>query len=289
MSQNYISPDPGSTNIPVPPPLPTSSSEPLRPQPPPPDQVFASATISRAPVRYTLPPAPEEIPATEAELEATFAKEEDRKQESDGEGYRSLRPGQKGFAERLLSKYGWTKGSGLGASGEGIVKPLQVKLEKQKKKPASEGGGLATPAGRSNIIGGNQKKSEDGKFGRMSEVVVLHGMVDGMDLDAELENGEGGGLMQEIGDECAEKVCQVIFTKGILALLHSFLQLLTNTAVWSSRAGLHRSKQPRENPCICKIYKPTFRIASKLSYPRLRLDFSNPEFIVMVTNERNRR
>ncbi|EEH08766.1 conserved hypothetical protein [Histoplasma capsulatum G186AR] len=209
MSQNYISPDPGSTNIPIPPPPPTSSSEPLRPQPPPPDQVFASATISRAPVRYTLPPAPEEIPATEAELEATFAKEEDRKQEPDGEGYRSLRPGQKGFAERLLSKYGWTKGSGLGASGEGIVKPLQVKLEKQKKKPASEGGGLATPAGRANIVGGNQKKSEDGKFGRMSEVVVLHGMVDGMDLDAELENGEGGGLMQEIGDECAEKYGRV--------------------------------------------------------------------------------
>lgn len=38
----------------------------------------------------------------------------------------------------------------------------------------------------------------------MSDVVILHGMVDGLDLDAELESGE---LMQEIGDECGEKVC----------------------------------------------------------------------------------
>ncbi|KKZ61947.1 hypothetical protein EMCG_03565 [[Emmonsia] crescens] len=211
MSQNtHAPPDPTSTNISIPPPPPPPpSSEPLPPHVPSPNQVFESATISRAPVRYTLPPAPEEIPATEAELEATFAKEENSKQEPDGDAPRSLRPGQKGFAERLLSKYGWTKGSGLGASGEGIVKPLQVKLEKQKKKPDSEGGGFATPAGRAKIIGGNQKKSEDGKFGRMSEVVVLHGMVDGMDLDAELEGGEGGGLMQEIGDECAEKYGRV--------------------------------------------------------------------------------
>ncbi|OJD12285.1 hypothetical protein AJ78_07097 [Emergomyces pasteurianus Ep9510] len=211
MSQNTYAPppDPSPSNIPIPPPPPSSSSELLPPEPRPPNQVFASATISRAPVRYALPPAPEEIPATEAELEETLAKEEDTKQEPDGEAPRSLRPGQKGFAERLLSKYGWTKGSGLGASGEGIVKPLQVKLEKQKKKPDSEGGGFATPAGRAKIIGGSQKKSEDGKFGRMSEVVVLHGMVDGMDLDAELEGGEGGGLMQEIGEECAEKYGRV--------------------------------------------------------------------------------
>ncbi|OJD27349.1 hypothetical protein ACJ73_01264 [Blastomyces percursus] len=210
LSQNaYAATDTSSANVSIPPPSPPPSSEPLPPQPPPPNHIFASATISRAPVRYTLPPAPEEIPATEAELEATFSKEEDNKQEIDGDAPRSLRPGQKGFAERLLTKYGWTKGTGLGASREGIVKPLQVKIEKQKKKPDSEGGGFATPAGRAKIIGGNQKKSDDGKFGRMSEVVVLHGMVDGMDLDAELEGGEGGGLMQEIGDECAEKYGRV--------------------------------------------------------------------------------
>ncbi|KAL4889046.1 hypothetical protein BDV59DRAFT_187444 [Aspergillus ambiguus] len=162
----------------------------------------ASATISRAPVRYTLPPAPADIPASEAELEEVFAKEEEPV-EGDAEdgGQRSLRPGQKGFAERLLAKYGWTKGSGLGATGSGIVKPLQVKVEKQKKRPDSEGGGFATPAGRGKIIGSAKKQEDEGKFGRMSEVIILKGMLDGMDVDAELE----GGLMQEIGEECSEK------------------------------------------------------------------------------------
>ncbi|KMU87203.1 hypothetical protein CIHG_04647 [Coccidioides immitis H538.4] len=189
--------------------------------PPPPEEIppeptpatsrdaYSSATISRAPVRYTLPPPPEDIPATEEELEAAFAKEAEEEPEG-GEGApRSLRPGQKGFAERLLSKYGWTKGSGLGASGTGIVNPLQVKVQKQKKRPDAEGGGFATPAGRGKIIGGHQKKQEEGKFGAMSEVVVLHGMLDGMDLDAELEAGDDGGLMQEIGDECGEKYGRV--------------------------------------------------------------------------------
>lgn len=167
-----------------------------------------SATISRAPVRYTLPPPPEDIPASEAELEEVFAKEKPAgEEEEQGEGgQRSLRPGQKGFAERLLSKYGWTKGSGLGATGSGIVNPLQVKVEKQKKRPDSEGGGFATPAGRGKIVGGARKKEEEGKFGAMSEVIVLKGMLNGMDLDAELEGDQDGGLMQEIGEECSEKV-----------------------------------------------------------------------------------
>lgn len=170
----------------------------------------SSATISRAPVRYTLPPPPEDIPASEAELEEAFAKEKPTEDEGNGDGdddgERSLRPGQKGFAERLLAKYGWTKGSGLGATGSGIVNPLQVKVEKQKKRPDSEGGGFATPAGRGKIIGGKKKAPEDeGKFGQMSEVVILKGMLNGLDLDAELE---GGNLMQEIGEECSEKVGQ---------------------------------------------------------------------------------
>ena len=108
-----------------------------------------------------------------------------------------------------MSKYGWTKGLGLGASGSGIVNPLRVQVEKQKKKPDSEGGGFVGPGGRGKIIGGKKKggndvEAEGGKFGVMSDVVVLRGMVDGMDLDAELDDG---GIMQEIGDECGEKVC----------------------------------------------------------------------------------
>lgn len=188
---------PPADSVPPPPPRPLDAVQPT------------SATISRGPVRYTLPPPPEDIPASEAELEAVIAKEQPAEDETESteDAPRSLRPGQKGFAERLLSKYGWTKGSGLGATESGIVKPLQVKVEKQKKRPDSEGGGFATPAGRGTIIGGKKKGGEDtGKFGPMSEVIVLRGMLDGMDLDNELGRGEGGGLMQEIGEECSEKV-----------------------------------------------------------------------------------
>ncbi|RHZ73487.1 hypothetical protein CDV55_108717 [Aspergillus turcosus] len=231
---------PGQTPPPPPPPPPEEPSAPIpddptgedaylrrlqmatgaqpapQPPPPPPPRPLdalqpASATISRAPVRYTLPPPPEDIPATEAELEEVFAKEEPAEDAPDEEdGQRSLRPGQKGFAERLLAKYGWTKGSGLGATGSGIVKPLQVKVEKQKKRPDSEGGGFVTPAGRGKIIGGKRKaEEEEGKFGRMSEVIILKGMLDGMDVDAELEGDQDGGLMQEIGEECSEKYGRV--------------------------------------------------------------------------------
>jgi len=193
------------------PPPPPTEEPPAPPQARPVDAFQpSSATISRAPVRYTLPPPPEDIPASEAELEEVFAHEQatENENESGSDASRSLRPGQKGFAERLLSKYGWTKGSGLGATGSGIVKPLQVKAEKRKKRPDSEGGGFVTPAGRGTIIGGKKKGGEDaGKFGPMSEVVILRGMLDGMDLDNELHAGEGGGLMQEIGEECNEKVC----------------------------------------------------------------------------------
>lgn len=171
-----------------------------------------SATISRAPVRYTLPPAPDDIPASEAELEEVFATERPAEDETGESGQRSLRPGQKGFAERMLAKYGWTKGSGLGATGSGIAKPLQVQVEKRKKRPDSEGGGFITPAGRGKIIGGQRKQEDVGKFGAMSEVIILKGMLDGMDVDAELAGAEEGGLMQEIGEECSEKVISSIFT-----------------------------------------------------------------------------
>lgn len=105
-----------------------------------------------------------------------------------------------------MSKYGWTKGTGLGKDESGIINPLHVQVLKRKKKPDSEGGGFADPKGLGKIVGGQKKKGTEtasSKFGEMSEVVVLRGMVDGMDLDAEVGDGD---LMQEIGDECAEKV-----------------------------------------------------------------------------------
>lgn len=170
-------------------------------------------SISRAPVRYNLPLPPSELPESEADLAKALANDGAEIEITDhGQEPRSLRPGQKGFAQRLMSKYGWTKGSGLGANGTGIVNPLRVQVEKQKKKPDSEGGGYVAPGGRGKIVGGKKAgepkaTGEGDKFGVMSEVVVLHGMVDGLDLDAEMEDADDGGLIQEIGDECGAKVC----------------------------------------------------------------------------------
>ena len=153
-----------------------------------------------------------------------------------GEAPRSLRPGQKGFAERLMSKYGWSKGTGLGVDGSGIVNPLKVVVEKRKKKSDAEGGGFREPGGMGKIIGGKKNVSEKettvGKFGPMSEVIVLRGMVDGMNLDEEVEGSGDGGLMQEIGDECAEKVCGNP-NNNVQG------QMANNRTVWASGARLH--------------------------------------------------
>jgi splicing factor 45 len=190
-----------------------------QPQPPPPDQADPSpppteaptGQISRAPVRYSLPPPPEDIPATDAELEAALFKEE-TDSTPEAEAPRSLRPGQKGFAERLMSKYGWTKGSGLGAQGTGIINPLYAKADKRKKKSDAEGGGFATPTATGKILGGQKNKAgqqeAEGKFGAMSEVIKLQGMLRGMDLEEELGREEGG-IMQEIGEECGDKYGKV--------------------------------------------------------------------------------
>ncbi len=183
-------------------------------------------------MRYNLPAAPSELPSSEAELEDALRTDLREEEEQSDAAPRSLRPGQKGFAERLMSKYGWSKGSGLGASGSGIVNPLRVQVDKQKKKPDSEGGGFVGPGGRGKITGGKKKggheaEAEEGKFGVMSEVVVLRGMVDGMDLDAEMEGVGDGGLMQEIGEECGEKVSIVREQLNCCTFTHS-----DSMAVW---------------------------------------------------------
>ena len=232
------------TTIPVPPPATRQSISASPPPPPPPAPGLPEAikpanppsSISRAPVRYAFPVAPSEIPATEAELESALERDGIEEESTSDAAPRSLRPGQKGFAERLMSRYGWSKGSGLGASGSGIVNPLRVQIEKQKKKPDSEGGGFAGPGGRGKIVGGKKKggsaaEVQEGKFGAMSTVVVLRGMVEGMDLDAEMEGSGQGGLMQEIGEECGGKV-------GFLLILCFLGQRGNDSSMAASKGSL---------------------------------------------------
>lgn len=184
----------------------------MPPRAPSPSPAQAPASqISRAPVRYSLPPPPSDIPATDAELKAALSEETSEMTEA-SETPRSLRPGQKGFAERLMSKYGWSQGSGLGAQGTGIINPLYAKADKRKKKSDAEGGGFVTPAATGKILGGHKSKAgqqeAEGRFGAMSEVIKLKGMLRGMDLGEELGREEGG-IMQEIGEECGDKYGKV--------------------------------------------------------------------------------
>ncbi|RYP43629.1 hypothetical protein DL768_009828 [Monosporascus sp. mg162] len=223
MSQGQAPPPPRSPSPPPPPPPPAqpAPADPSSLPPPPPPPEPDSATISRAPVRYAPPEtATAQPPAPAADSADPDAMDEDTYSPTAEEETSQLptkRPGQKDFAKRLMSKYGWSKGKGLGAESTGILQPLRVQVEKRKKKPDSEGGGWAEPGGgRGRIIapktgagsapGAGASQEEGGKFGPMSNVVVLRHMLDGMqDLQAEME----AGLAQEIGEECGDKYGRV--------------------------------------------------------------------------------
>ncbi len=184
------------------------------------------------------------MPTSEAELEAALEKEEAAADEPEADAPRSLRPGQKGFAERLMAKYGWTKGTGLGASGTGIINPLRVQLEKRKQKSDAEGGGFVGPGGKGKIVGGKKKPGteEEGKFGAMSDVVVTYGMVDGMDLDAEI----AAGLIQEIGEECNERV-ECLTTYYIDVALMLLVSTVGSSACLSTATAVQRKCRSSSN------------------------------------------
>ncbi|KAK7744590.1 hypothetical protein SLS53_003476 [Cytospora paraplurivora] len=200
------------------------------PPPPPPQEEPSGASIARAPVRYEAPPRPPQTTERQDDDEDTEMDDAaplglgasnndndndqtmpDADDNNNNNTPRTNRPGQKGFAQRLMSKYGWTAGSGLGAEQTGIVNPLQVKVEKRRRRPDAEGGGFAEPGGRARIIGGKVAAAtaadkDKGKFGAMSEVIVLRNMLEGMEnLQGEIESGLG----QEIGEECGEKYGRV--------------------------------------------------------------------------------
>ncbi|KAL6863920.1 hypothetical protein J3F83DRAFT_743948 [Trichoderma novae-zelandiae] len=203
-----------STGLPHPPPPPPQPSE--SSQPPPPLPSSESGTISKAPIRYSQAPQPPNNPDDGEGDDAGYSppptfnqinEDADADAPEDTQQQRTNRPGQAGFAQRLMNKYGWTKGAALGANESGILNPLRVQVEKRRKRADADGGGWAEPANKAKIIGGRRKEGEGASgFGVMSEVIVLRNMLENMpDLEAEIADGLG----QEIGGECGEKYGRV--------------------------------------------------------------------------------
>ncbi|KAF7535207.1 hypothetical protein G7Z17_g13242 [Cylindrodendrum hubeiense] len=213
-SYSFVPPPPGSPPAPPPdktgedafarrPALPQGQTPPAKTQPPPPAPPSDYTTISRAPVRYAQAEEPKGGDNDEAYSPPPTIGDPTSGADSQP---RSARPGQAGFAHRLMSKYGWTKGTGLGADETGIINPLRVQVEKRRKKADADGGGWAEPGSKGKIVGGNRKEESTGKFGTMSDVIVLQNMLENLpDLQAEITNGLG----QEIGEECGEKYGRV--------------------------------------------------------------------------------
>lgn len=173
------------------------ASHPPPPPPPPPEPAPAEiqgATISRAPVRYERPDIqPSELDDRQEETVAP-------QQQADGP--QSKLVGRYGFGARMLEKQGHKAGQGLGARGEGIINPLEMRAEKRKKRSDQNGGGWGPP-GVGKIYGGKKAKidntgEDDGPYGFISQVVKLSGMLEGLDVTHEIYENN---LQQRIGDE----------------------------------------------------------------------------------------
>lgn len=235
----------------MPPPADSPPRPPPTPSPPPAEPAQGAATISRAPVRYTQPvPSAdnddeEYSPPPTLGLGASAAATSDPSSAPSDEP-RSLRPGQAGFAQRFMSKYGWKKGTGLGADESGIVNPLRVQVEKRRKKPDAEGGGWADPANKAKILGGERRDGGTAsRFGPASDVVVLRNMLEGMpDLRHEVESGLG----QEIGEECGEKVSTRVSSRTMRVLTTSHRSMAASSGSTSTSTTV-RSLFGSRTPC----------------------------------------
>ena len=106
------------------------------------------------------------------------------------------RPNPSTFAERMMAKWGYQEGQGLGADGQGIVNALKVEqIHEGKGKGKKEGKVIGSGSKMGRIINDNedaQAREDLIRFGEPSRVVVLTNMVGPEDAD-------DGDLREEIG------------------------------------------------------------------------------------------
>ncbi|KAJ5579105.1 hypothetical protein N7450_007972 [Penicillium hetheringtonii] len=210
-------PAPGysQSNPPPPPEEPPAPSPPGNAPPPHPTDTFqpASATISRAPVRYTLPQhrlisqhprqslkkfSPKKSPQKTRTTVMYKTKVTRMRRVPCARARRAL---QNDYSQNMVGP----RGLALVQMDQALQNLCRSKLRSARNGPIpKEEALLRLLDGVPSLVGKGRGGEDTGKFGPMSEVIILLGMLDGMDLDAEL-SGEGGGLMQEIGEECSEK------------------------------------------------------------------------------------
>jgi G-patch domain len=103
---------------------------------------------------------------------------EESKEENDEKQDKKTVPENRNIAHRLLKKYGWKPGTGLGAQSSGITRPLKFSMS--KKRP-----------GMGRIVDSNVKTP--GRFGSSSRVIRITDLLT-------VEEAENPDILSKLGE-----------------------------------------------------------------------------------------